>query len=220
MCNTWLMNQQDTSVNHPIARVARLKITLDHSKPMIVRRIEVPLTSTLHTLHEAIQAVMLFENYHLFRFDVGPRGHETGYGIPDPDGFMNVIDAKHATLGQLIESETKKFTYTYDFGDDWRHTVTVEAVTSSDPKLAYPRFIDGASRAPPEDVGGEPGFEHFLTVMADPDHPEHADLKRWYGAHFDPTDISEAKIAARLAKIAKRKPKTKPLATISKRQLN
>ena len=66
-----------------MAHVARLKITLDHSKPMIVRRIEVPLTSSLHTLHEAIQAVMLFENYHLFRFDVGPRGHETGYGIPD-----------------------------------------------------------------------------------------------------------------------------------------
>ena len=220
MCNTCSMNQQDPSVNHPIAHVARLKITLDHSKPMIVRRIEVPLTSTLHTLHEAIQAVMLFENYHLFRFDVGPRGHETGYGIPDPDGFMDVIDAMHATLGQLIESKTKKFTYTYDFGDDWRHTVTVEDVTSSDPKLAYPRFIDGARRAPPEDVGGEPGFEHFLTVMADPSHPEHADLKRWYGAHFDPTDISEAKIAAGLAKIAKRKPKAKPPATTSKRQLN
>jgi Plasmid pRiA4b ORF-3-like protein len=69
MCNTWLMDQQDPSVNHPIAPVARLKITLDRSKPMIVRRIEVPLTSTLHTLHEAIQAVMLLENYHLFRFD-------------------------------------------------------------------------------------------------------------------------------------------------------
>jgi hypothetical protein len=71
---------------------------------------------------------------------VGLRGHETSYGIPDPDGFMDVIDAKHATLGQLVESETKKFSYTYDFGDDWRHTVTVEDVTSSDPKLSYPRL--------------------------------------------------------------------------------
>ena len=214
------MNQQDTSADLPIARIARLKITLDHRKPVIFRRVAVLLTSTLHTLHETIQAVMLFENYHLFRFDVGSRGHETSYGIPDPDGFMDVIDAKQATLGQLIESETKKFTYTYDFGDDWRHTVTVEAVTSADPALAYPRFIDGAHRAPPEDVGGEPGFEHFLTVMADPSHPEHADLKRWYGAHFDPTDISETKIAARLAKIANRKPRTKPAETKSKRKLN
>ncbi len=56
--------------------------------------------------------------------------------------------------------------------------------------------------------------------MADPNHPEHADLKRWYGANFDPTDISETKIAARLAKIANRKPKTKLPATKSKRQIN
>lgn len=214
------MNPQGTSVDHPMAHVARLKITLDHSKPVIFRRIEVPLTSTLHMLHEAIQAVMLFENYHLFRFDVGPRGHETGYGTPDPDGFMDVIDAKHATLGQLIEAEAKKFTYTYDFGDDWRHTISVEAVTSVDPALVYPRFIDGARRAPPEDVGGEPGFEYFLAVMADPSNSEHSDIKRWYGANFDPTDISETKIVARLAKITNRKPKKKIAAIKSKRQIN
>ena len=44
----------------------------------------------------------------------------------------------------------------------------------------------GARARPPEDVGGVPGYEHFLAVMADPDDPEHADLKRWCGGHFDP----------------------------------
>lgn len=214
------MSPKDTSTDRSKSHVARLKVILDHSKPVIVRRIEVPLTSTLYTLHEAIQAAMLFENYHLFRFDVGPRGHDTGYGIPDPDGFMDVIDAKHATLGQLVEAETKKFTYTYDFGDDWRHTVIVESITPADPELTYPRFIDGVRRAPPEDVGGEPGFEHFLTVMADPGHPEHADLKRWYGRPFNPDDIAEPQIAARLAKLKKRKPPTIPKNTKSKRQIN
>jgi hypothetical protein len=214
------MKPQDASADSPIAQVARLKITLDDSQPQIMRRIAVPLTSTLHTLHEVIQAVMLFENYHLFRFDVGPRGHETHYGIPDPDGFMDVIDARRATLDQLIDAKLKKFTYTYDFGDDWRHTITVEAVTFADPALTYPRFIDGAHRAPPEDVGGQPGFENFLIVMADPKHPEHADLKRWYGRTFNPDDIAETQIAARLAKVAKRKPKTKPAATKSKRHFN
>jgi hypothetical protein len=71
-----------------------------------------------------------------------------------------------------------------------------------------------------EDVGSEPGFEHFLTVMADPGHPEHADLKRLYGASFDPTDISETKIATRLAKISKRILKAEPAATKSKTQIN
>ena len=33
--------------------------------------------------------------------------------------------------------------YTYDFGDDWRHSITVEAVTDADPAAEYPRFVDG-----------------------------------------------------------------------------
>lgn len=214
------MNQKDASADHSIVQVVRLKITLDYSQPQIMRRIEVPLTSTLHTLHEVIQAVMLFESYHLFQFDVGPRGHETHYGIPDPDGFMDVIDAKHATLDQLIDAKIKKFTYTYDFGDDWRHSITVEAVTSADPALAYPRFIEGTRRAPPEDVGGQPGFENFISVMADPKHPEYAELKRWYGRAFNPDDIDEPKIAARMAKLAKRKPSRKIATAKSTRSMN
>lgn len=214
------MNPQDTSVDQSIAQVVRLKVTLDYSQPQIMRRIEVPLTSTLYTLHEAIQAVMLFENCHLFQFDVGPRGHETHYGIPDPEGFMEVIDAKRATLDQLIDAKFKKFIYTYDFGDDWRHTITVEAVTSADPALVYPRFIDGARRAPPEDVGGQPGFENFISVMADPKHPEHAELKRWYGRAFNPDDVAEPQIAARMAKLAKRKPSRKVAIAKPKRLMN
>jgi hypothetical protein len=214
------MNPQDTSVDQSIAQVVRLKVTLDYSQPQIMRRIEVPLTSTLYSLHEVIQAVMLFESYHLFQFDVGPRGHETHYGIPDPDGFLEVIDAKHATLDQLIDAKIKNFTYTYDFGDDWRHTITVEAVTSADPARVYPRFIDGARRAPPEDVGGQPGFENFLSVMADPKHPEYADIKRWYGRAFNPDDIAAPKITARMAKLNRRKPPTKPKSAKSKRQIN
>ena len=201
-------------------RIARLKITLDYSKPVIMRRIEVPLSASLYTLHEAIQAVMLFENYHLFRFDAGPRGHETSYGIPDPDGFMEVIDAKHATLNQLIEAKNNKFTYTYDFGDDWRHTILVEAVAPADPAFTYPRLIDGARRAPPEDVGGEPGFENFLAAMDDTLHPEHDNIKQWYGRRFDPNDISETVIATRLKKLATRKPPKKPAVSKSKRQTN
>lgn len=45
---------------------------------------------------------------------------------------------------------------------------------------------DGARARPPEDVGGVPGYERFLDVMADWDDPEHAGLKRWCGGHFDP----------------------------------
>jgi hypothetical protein len=193
------------SADLPTAHIARLKVTLEYSDPVIWRRIEVPLTASLQALHEVIQAVMLFENYHLFEFVTGKRGRETRYAIPDPDGdFTETMDARKTTLGQLTEAGVTRLIYTYDFGDDWRHTILVESVVSADPALDYPRFIEGANRAPPEDVGGQPGFEHFLSVTADAAHPEHADITQWYGRTFNPKDIAEAEIAVRIRKLAKR----------------
>jgi hypothetical protein len=210
------MSQQSPDTS----RIARLKISLDDIRPPVWRVVEVPLAASLKTLHEIIQAVMLFENYHLFRFDVGSRGQETHYGIPDPqEDFIEITDARTTTLGTLIGNGLSKFTYTYDFGDDWRHTIQVEEIGPADPAATYPRFIKGANRAPPEDVGGLPGFEAFLEAMADPSHPEHASLRQWYGGRFDPKDISESKIKARLAKLAKQSA-LKPAKSKSKQQIN
>ncbi|MGB8313902.1 MAG: plasmid pRiA4b ORF-3 family protein [Aestuariivirga sp.] len=192
-------------------QIVRLKITLDDIKPAIWRRVEVPLTTSLLALHEVIQAVMLFENYHLFDFATGTRGAETRYIIPDPnddfadDDFGDTMDASKTELGTLIEVGIKRLTYAYDFGDNWQHTILIEAVAAADPTIIYPRFIEGANRAPPEDVGGIHGFENFLNVMAKPKHPEHAEIKQWYGRTFDPKDIAEAEITTRIAKLAKRK---------------
>ena len=95
-----------------------------------------------------------------------------------------------------------------------------ESVASADPEFDYPRFIEGANRAPPEDVGGQPGFEHFLDVMTNAAHPEHADTKRWYGKTFNPKDIAETEIAIRIAKLANRRTTTKPAIVKSKREIN
>ena len=191
-------------------QIVRLKITLDDIKPVIWRRIEVPLTTSLLALHEVIQAAMLFENYHLFDFVTGARGAETRYIIPDPnddfadDDFGDTMDASKTELGTLIEVGIKRLVYTYDFGDNWQHTILIESVAAADPTTAYPRFSEGANRAPPEDVGGIPGFEHFINAMANPKHPEYRDIKQWHGRIFDPKDISETEITMRVAKVAKR----------------
>ena len=47
-------------------RIARLLITLDDIEPQIWRRVEVPFAMSLKEMHNAIQAVMLVEDYHLF----------------------------------------------------------------------------------------------------------------------------------------------------------
>jgi Plasmid pRiA4b ORF-3-like protein len=202
-------------------RIARLKITLNDIKPTVWRRVEVPLTMTLKALHELIQAVMLFEDYHLFRFDAGERGDERHYGIPDPhNDWIKLTDARTVKLGKLIDAGVKRLTYTYDFGDDWRHTITIGAVGVADHALAYPRFIDGARRAPPEDVGGWPGFKAFLDAMAKPRHPERKNLIQWYGRVFDPDDIGLSDINARIAKLARRRTVRKTATAKSKGKIS
>jgi len=34
---------------------------------------------------------------------------------------------------------------------------------------------------PPEDVGGTPGYEDFLTAVADAEHEQREDMLRWVG---------------------------------------
>ena len=44
---------------------------------------------------------------------------------------------------------------------------------------------DGAHACPPDDCGGIPGYHNLLETLADPKHPDHADLKEWIGGEWD-----------------------------------
>lgn len=183
-------------------RIARLKIELDDWQPAIWRRVEVPLTTTLKGLHDVVQAVMPFQDYHLFEF----RTDDRRYAIPNPEwDFEKTLSAKTTRLATLVERGVSELTYTYDFGDDWRHTISVESVGEADTAVEYPRFIEGQHRAPPEDVGGLPGFELFIEAIADPDHEDHGHLMRWSGGTFNPDALDVTEIHKRIAKLARRR---------------
>ena len=180
--------------------IVRLKITLDEVKPLVVRRIEVPLDIKLSNLHLAIQATMPWLNYHLYEFRV----RDTGWGIPDPEFGDGPRDARKATLQDVIDdTDAKSFKYLYDFGDGWEHTIKIEAITSPEPGATYPRFIDAKGRCPPEDVGGPPGYEEYLSAVADREHERHGELIKWGGA-FDPSNVNTGQISKDLAALAKK----------------
>ncbi|MGO4622637.1 plasmid pRiA4b ORF-3 family protein [Ensifer sp. 2YAB10] len=124
-------------------------------------------------------------------------------GAPRKTGYSaQTGEDSNGTSGEYCSGTDS---YTYDFGDNWQHTVTVQAVEDGNPRIEYPRFIDGERRAPPEDVGSTSGFEEFLRVMAKPRHPQHREFVRWYGGRFDPVDISVDIIQDRVAKLARRR---------------
>ena len=184
-------------------QIARLRISLDDIEPVIWRRVEVPLTATLKALHDVIQAAFGWEGYHLHLFAVG----EERYGVPDPEGdsLRPIHSEKGMRLAALIARGVERFDYTYDFGDDWRHEIAVEAVGVEEPGAEYPRLLAGARRVPPEDVGGVPGYEEFVRAVTRPRHREHKAMLTWHGGPYDPDDIGEAEIVAALGKQARRR---------------
>jgi hypothetical protein len=161
--------------------IYQIKVTLDGSSPPIWRRLLVPSKVTLGDLHYIIQIAMGWTDSHLHQFLVG----EKTYGVPHPDMDWT-LDEDRVKLAQVAPGEKSKFHYEYDFGDSWSHTILVEKTLPPEPGKPYPICIKGKGNCPPEDCGGIWGYADFVDAMADPNHPEHEDLKEWYGGDFDP----------------------------------
>lgn len=183
--------------------IVRIKIRLDDVKPTVMRRIEVQASIKLDALHEIIQAIMPWGNYHGYEFRV----RESRWGIPMPEmddfGFP-VADARKVTLDQaLSEPNFKTLRYTYDFGDDWRHTIKVERRFTPEPWDEFPRLIDAKGCCPPEDIGGPWGYAEYLAAISDPHHPRHAEFMEWLGRR-DPNEVDRMAIEAALSPFVKR----------------
>ena len=69
-----------------------------------------------------------------------------------------------------------------------------EGARPRESRVRYPRCVAGARACPPEDVGGTPGYEDFLTAVADAEHEQHEDMLRWVGGSFDPEAFSAERV--------------------------
>ena len=99
---------------------------------------------------------------------------------------MKMLEQSGHSLAELLGDTVKMFIYEYEFGDGWQHRIDVEAVGKPDPDREYPVCLAGARAAPPDDAGGVPGCEAFLTAIRTPRHEEHDSMLTWIGGAFDP----------------------------------
>ncbi len=181
-------------------KILQLKITLKEIKPPIWRRVLVSDQITLLDLHQVIQAVFGWEDYHLHEFKI----RNVLYGDPEDSEFMDYVkeDESLYHLGDFNFNKGSQFTYLYDFGDNWSHTVLVEKVLPFDNKTKLPQFIDGKRATPPEDVGGEYGYQNLVEAINDPNHEEHEDYLMWSGGDFDPETLDKKLVEYRCGLIA------------------
>jgi hypothetical protein len=181
-----------------------LEITLLHIKPRIWRNFVVPGGIKLNRLHDVIQAVMGWTNSHLHSFRIGNfeylQADPNDAGWQQTTGDCIVHDERKHNLRDLIGAKGDKFTYTYDFGDDWEHEVKVKSITQLDEPLKIAFCNIGERASPPEDCGSVPGYEELIEALPNPKHPQHQHWIDWIG-EYDPARFDCDKVNARLRKI-------------------
>ena len=188
--------------------VLTFKVTLRGIKPPIWRRVEVTSDASMWDLHVAIQDSMGWLDSHLHEFlQMGPRKLALRVGIPGDDDFDEppapgwVVPAV-----DFFTLAHRKALYTYDFGDNWEHDVTLEGVrpvARTENSDDWPLCNGGRRCCPPEDVGGVQSYEEFVAAATNPLHIDHKEVIVWLGGPFDPeefdaTDVFFTDATARL----------------------
>lgn len=182
--------------------ICTVRIELLGTEPLIWREVEVPTSITLKVLHDIVQITMGWFDYHLWRFTIGARSYgppmQEAWGDPPPK------DATKVRLRDVLEPDTTEIEYLYDFGDSWEHRLTVTNIRQGEPDGSYPRYIGGEWAGPPDGCGGISGFYATLDAMADPEHPDHAEVMAWLDG-YDPKEIDELPLRIALGRIANRR---------------
>jgi hypothetical protein len=147
--------------------VYRFRVVLQGISPLIWRRLLIRSDMSLATLHAVLQIAYAWSDEHLHAFHI----HGKEYGCARVGGPSFDDDPRHVPLVTLRLQQGERFTYVYNFIDDWVCDLRLEAIVPLDPRRVYPVCTDGKRAAPPEDGGGAWAYlqrvdQHHLPLEA------------------------------------------------------
>lgn len=148
----------------------QLKITIKGSKPPIWRRIMVPKGITFRQLHQMIQTAFCWSDEHLYQFEFRQEGIRIVEESENAENGKFQYLVSDTEIDGLI-SEGKKFTYIYDFGDDWEHVIQVEKLVE-DYEGVCPQVIKYKGDVIPENCGGITGYYSMAEALSPEEQAE------------------------------------------------
>ena len=124
----------------------------------ISRTIQMRGDQTLQALHRAIFKALDREEEHLHEFNFGKGPYDRNgprYTLAsNMKDFMTddvtAGDVAKTTLDSLNLGVGRAFGYWFDFGDDWRHEIRVEAIEEAPPQGRFPRVTARVGDSPPQ----------------------------------------------------------------------
>jgi hypothetical protein len=153
--------------------------------PPVWRRVSIPSHFTFAEFHYLIQSAFEWENCHLFQFS--PKGWRSYPIIKFIEDYEkeeyttgqsgNLREAEEVKLSDIFFECKQKYTYIYDFGDNWEHTITLEKI--SEGATLWPNCLAGKGVCPPEDCGGVHAYKYLKEVLKNPKDPEYENALSW-----------------------------------------
>lgn len=192
-----------------------IKVTIKNSKPPIWRKIIIPAGINFMQLHNIIQAAFEWMNYHLYEFtfkEIPDKITNDAEAVEEAEffqskegmefrksmgtmpfefpGFESVLFAKNVLIADYFE-KTKKFTYVYDFGDWWEHTIEIVSIIDNF-EGDCPVVTKFKQPSPPDDCGGIDGYYEFLEQY----NSGNEEIQKWgesqgYSGEYDIDEINE-----------------------------
>jgi hypothetical protein len=141
----------------------QVKIEIKNSHPPIWRRCVIPSNFTFSQLSVVLNMIMGWSGSHLSDYEFRKQRISISEEKEDADfiwGGYQQFQSQDTYLRDFIEGE-EWFTYTYDFGDQWEHRITLEKVVIDYDK-PYPCVLKYKGNCPPEDCGGIDGYYTVL----------------------------------------------------------
>ncbi len=202
-------------------------VELDDYSPKIWRRFQVFRDISMARLGYIIMTLFEMRASHLFNFEVDIEGNmqrrlskmldpeELAEAFKDPiydkplrfevqndltQGFDDE-EAHNATehkVKDVIYDVGDQLIMTYDFGDNWELTLTLEEIIKDKdlPGREIPRVIAGEGHGIIEDCGGTPGLEQLAEVFKHKQGEQYEHYSAWLGiknfdlAQFDIHDMN------------------------------
>src|SRR5215475_4788824 len=120
----------------PSPKPVALRIELMEVKPLIWRRVLVPNSWTLASLHHYLQWVMGWTDSHAHEFEVAQGLIAPEWWIKEmgaDDASSRYRDERRVSVAAIVAElgGARTLDYRYDMGDGWEHQLVPESIPSS-----------------------------------------------------------------------------------------
>ena len=166
-------------------RAGVFDVTLQLETPC-VRRVTIPLDFSMFYVHDVIQHLFLWQNYHIHEFVTELKNGRPVRCVVDPAQWENEYPAgdcayldENTVLLSDIFPDTDRMIYVYDFGDEWTHEIRLIEILE-DADIPAPVCAEMTGDAPPEDCGGPGGYAELQKALRSPDDPQYRELLEWF----------------------------------------